>query len=71
MIATGLTNDRKFVQCKNSYRNDPTKIDDKDIEIVNIPLNRSDASSEWTLFVETEAEEAYIDAFYIKIELKD
>ena len=76
MIATGLTSDEKFLQCKNSYRNDPTKIDGGDIEIVHIALDPSDTSSEWTLFNEDDNEdeenddrEPYIDAYFISIEL--
>ena len=67
MIATGLTNNERFLQCKNSSRNDPTKIDGNDIEIVHISLDPSDTSSEWTLFYEDEDGKSYIDAFFISI----
>lgn len=75
MIATGLINE-KFLQCKNSYRNDPTKIDGDDIEVVHISLDPSDTGSEWTLFNEDDNEdeenddrEPFIDAYFISIEL--
>ena len=67
MIATGLTKNETFLQCKNSYRNDPTKIDD--IEIVHISLDPSDTSSEWTLFNEDDDGEPCIDAYFISIVL--
>ena len=69
MIATGLTNNEKFLQCKNSYRNDPTKIDSEDIEILHISLDPSDTSSEWTLFNEDDDGEPCIDAYFISIVL--
>ena len=67
MIATGLTNNERFLQCKNSSRNDPTKIDGNDIEIVHISLDPSDTSSEWTLFYEDKDGEYCIDAFFTSI----
>ena len=67
MIATGLTNNERFLQCKNSSRNDPTKIDGNDIEIVHISLDPSDTSSEWTLFYEDEDGKSCIDAFFTSI----
>ena len=69
MIATGLTNSERFLQCKNSSRNDPTKIDGDDIEIVQISLDPSDTSSEWTLFYEDEDGKPCIDAFFVSIKL--
>ena len=69
MIATGLTNNYSFLQCKNSYQNDPTKIDGDDIEIILISLDPSDSSSEWTLFYEDKYGNSCIDAFFISIEL--
>ena len=66
MVATGLTEDEKFLQCKNSYRNAPTKIGDG--EIVYIPLDRSNTSSEWTIFYENNDKEVCVDAFFISID---
>lgn len=68
MIATGLNKNEKFLQCKNSSRNDPTNIE-ADIEIVQISLDPTDTSSEWTLFYENEDKELCIDAFFIAIDL--
>ena len=70
MIATGLTDGGKFVQCKNSNRNDPTKIDDKDLEIVKIPLSRSETESEWSIFRRDKHGNLTIDAFFISIDLE-
>ena len=71
MIATGLTSDEKFLQCKNSYRNDPTKIDGGDVQIVYIALDPSDISSEWTLFNGTKTDDGKpcVDAYFISIDL--
>ena len=69
MIATGLTDDEKFLQCKNSNRNDPTKMDDKDVEIVKIPLSRSETVSEWSIYNRDKNGNLYIEAFFISIDL--
>ena len=67
MIATGLTNNERFLQCKNSFRNDPTEINGNDIEICHISLDPSDTSSEWTLFYEDEDGKSCL--YYILLDL--
>ena len=67
MIVSGLTSDGKL-QCKNSNRKDPTKIEDKDLEIVQISLGQSENCSEeqWSVF----NDDGYIDAYYLSIKLR-
>ena len=67
MIVTGLTSDGEL-QCKNSNRKDPTKINDNDLEIVQISLGQSENFSEeqWSIF----NDDGYIDAYYLSIKLR-
>ena len=71
MVATGLTKNERFLQCKSSFRNDPNKIpvDGDDIEIIHISLDPYDTSSTWTLFYDDYDAEPCFDAFFMSIDL--
>ena len=68
IVATALIKDGKYLKCKDSYREDPTQIGSEADQIIEIPLDPSDTSSQWNLFYQDENGNNCIDAFFLSLE---
>ena len=68
IVATALIKDGKYLKCKDSYREDPTQIGLEADQIIEIPLDPSDTSSQWNLFYKDKHGNDCIDAFFISLE---